>query len=143
MAITTRDTLSDRPPQLDEALIEDVVRRFYSRVRANTELGPIFEAAIGEDWEPHLHRMFDFWSSLLLRTGRYSGQPLRKHLALKSVRPEHFEVWLKLFRQTCDEIGDDRLSMAFVGKAERIAESFKLAMFFHPATIAPVTAARG
>lgn len=129
--------LADRPPQLDEALIESVVRRFYTRVRKDDELGPIFEAVIGDDWEPHLHRMFDFWSSLMLRTGRYSGQPLRKHLALKTVQPPHFERWLALFRETCNEIGDARIAAVFISKAERIAESFQLAMFFRPESIAP------
>lgn len=131
--------LANRPPQLDEALIESVVRRFYTRVRKDDELGPIFEAVIGDDWEPHLHRMFDFWSSLMLRTGRYSGQPLRKHLPLKAVQPPHFERWLGLFRETCNEIGDARIAAAFISKAERIAESFQLAMFFRPESIAPAS----
>lgn len=122
---------------VDEAMIEGLVRRFYTRVRADAELGPIFEAVIGDDWEPHLHIMMDFWSSLMLRTGRYSGQPLRKHLRLKQVRPEHFDRWLELFRETCDEIEDERVGPAFMAKAERIAESFKLGMFFHPSQVAP------
>ena len=122
---------------LDEVTIEGLVRRFYARVRSDEELGPIFEAVIGDDWEPHLQIMMDFWSSLMLRTGRYSGQPLRKHLPLKQVRPEHFDRWLALFRDTCAEIDDPRVGAAFIAKAERIAESFKLGMFFHPSQVAP------
>lgn len=122
---------------IDEVAIEGLVRRFYARVRSDEELGPIFEAVIGDDWEPHLQIMMDFWSSLMLRTGRYSGQPLRKHLPLKQVRPEHFDRWLALFRATCAEIDDPRVGAAFIAKAERIAESFKLGMFFHPSQVAP------
>jgi hemoglobin len=121
----------------NEAMIEGLVRRFYSRVRADAELGPIFASVIGDDWEPHLRIMMDFWSSLMLRTGRYSGQPLRKHLPLKQVRPEHFDRWLELFRESCAEIEDARVRPAFIDKAERIAESFKLGMFFHPSQVAP------
>ena len=135
MTFATATSRFDSP--VDEAMIEGLVRRFYGRVRADPELGPIFESVIGDDWEPHLRIMMEFWSSLMLRSGRYSGQPLRKHLALKQVRPEHFDRWLALFRETCAEIGNERVGAAFIDKAERIAESFKLGMFFHPAQVAP------
>jgi hemoglobin len=48
-----------------EALIEQVVRGFYAQVRDNPDLGPIFAGAI-EDWEPHLAKMMDFWSAVML-----------------------------------------------------------------------------
>lgn len=118
---------------ISEALIEAVVRTFYRRVRADAALGPIFERVIGSDWEPHLHVMFDFWSSLLLRSGRYGGQPMRKHMPLKDVTPEHFARWLELFRATCRELCTDAQALAFIDKAERIAKSFQLAMFYDPA----------
>ena len=62
---------------------EEDIRRllgaFYARVRADEELGPIFAAAVGttdEDWAPHLARLRDFWSQVMLRqTGRYRGNP--------------------------------------------------------------------
>ena len=38
---------------IDEAMIERLVHGFYVKVRADTVLGPIFEARI-TDWEPHL-----------------------------------------------------------------------------------------
>jgi len=73
------------------------VRTFYARIRADEVLGPIFERTIGADWEPHLHKMFDFWSSVMLTSGRYKGQPMLAHMRLKTVRPEHFDRWLTLF----------------------------------------------
>ena len=53
-----------------EALIEDVVRGFYGRVRDNPELGPIFDGAI-QEWEPHLLKMMDFWSAVMLSNGSF------------------------------------------------------------------------
>ena len=47
----------------NEAEIEILVRDFYARIRADETLGPIFARVIGEDWEPHLQKMFAFWSS--------------------------------------------------------------------------------
>jgi Truncated hemoglobins len=50
---------------IDEAMIERLVREFYVRVRDDAVLGPVFAAKI-DDWEPHLQKMFAFWSSVAL-----------------------------------------------------------------------------
>lgn len=121
-------------PLTNEPEIELLVRRFYSRIRADETLGPIFEQAIGDDWEPHLQKMFSFWSSVMLMTGRYKGQPMVTHMRLKSVEPEHFDHWLALFRETAEDTCDAETAAEFLQRAERIANSLKLGMFFNPAT---------
>jgi hemoglobin len=40
--------------------------------------------------------------------------------------------WLELFGETCGELFDDGLASALLAKAERIAESLKLALFYRP-----------
>jgi hemoglobin len=122
---------------ITEARIEALVRDFYGRIRRNARLGPIFEERLGADWEPHLQRMMAFWSSLMLTTGRYSGQPLQKHLTLGAVRPEDFDLWLQLFEESAVSIGGERFAAVFLAKARRVAESFKMAMFWRPETVAP------
>ena len=121
-------------PLTNEQEIELLVRRFYGRIRADEVLGPIFEQVIGDEWEPHLQKMFSFWSSVMLMTGRYKGQPMVAHMRLKSVEPEHFDHWLTLFRETAEETCDTETAAAFLQRAERIANSLKLGMFFNPAT---------
>ena len=116
----------------NEAEIERLVRTFYARIREDAVLGPIFDKAIGEDWEPHLLKMCDFWSSVMLTTGRYKGQPMRAHLKLKTVTPKHFDRWLVLFRATAEDICAPETAERFVEKAVRIAESLQLGMFFRP-----------
>ena len=74
---------------IDEAMIEQLVRGFYARIRADELLGPIFAARI-QDWEPHLQRMCAFWSSVVLQSGVYHGQPMRMHLPLP-VDARHFD----------------------------------------------------
>ena len=61
--------------------IREMVERFYGMVRADGRLGPIFEAHI-DDWDAHLIKLRDFWSSMLLRTGRFTGAPMPKHIGL-------------------------------------------------------------
>ena len=114
-----------------EDSIRQLVDTFYSKVRADAELAPIFEAAI-HDWPPHLEKMYAFWSSVMLTTGRYKGNPLIKHMVLPGITPELFARWLKLFDRTCNELFDDAISAAFRVKPERIAESLKLGIFYRP-----------
>src|SRR5690242_13484976 len=86
---------------VDEAGIEDLVTRFYDRVRADERLGPIFAAAIS-DWDQHLQVMRDFWSAVLLRTSRYNGCVMSPHFGLKIVGDD-FDRWLALFRPSAQE----------------------------------------
>jgi len=123
---------------VSEAEIEAVVRLFYGRVRADARLGPIFAGAIGDDWEPHLQTMFQFWSSMLRGTGRYNGRPMPKHVALRpQVKPDDFLIWLDLFRAAAREASNPEAASLFIARAERIADSFSSTMFFDPAAIAP------
>lgn len=128
------ENLLRRPahPDISEALVRDLVFAFYDRIRADATLGPIFDGVIGDRWDEHLAKMCDFWSSVMLASGRYEGRPLAAHLRLKGVGPEHFELWLRLFRQTAGEVCPGDVAVIFIDRAERIAESFQLGMFFRP-----------
>ena len=117
-------------PKVDRAFIGRLVREFYERVRQDKRLGPIFSDVIGADWEPHLEKMTDFWCSVILKSRSYQGRPVPAHLKLKQVREEDFGIWLALFRQTARELCPPEVADVFVERAERIAESLRLAMFF-------------
>ena len=112
--------------------IRQLVDVFYDKVRLDAELAPIFLRAIPGDWEPHLTRMYAFWSSVMLTTGRYKGNPVVKRLVIPGIQPHLFERWLALFNETCGELFDDGVSEEFRAKAARIAESLKLALFYRP-----------
>jgi hemoglobin len=112
-----------------EQTIRLLVDQFYTKVRADRELGPIFERVIGDDWEAHLATMRDFWSSVMLTTGRYKGNPVAAHLRIEAIEPRLFDRWLDLFARTCHEQFDETVAAAFTGKAARIAESLKLTLF--------------
>ena len=109
---------------VDESMIERLVRAFYARVRADELLGPIFESRIA-DWEPHLKRMCEFWSSVILSSGVYHGQPMRAHLPLP-VDAEHFDRWLGLFASTARDLFEPRVADLFVDRAQRIAQSLEM-----------------
>ena len=114
---------------ITEGMIEQLVRAFYARVRADDVLGPIFEARI-RDWEPHLAQMFAFWSSVALMTGRYHGRPMQQHAPLP-VGGIHFDRWLELFEATAGDVCPPAAAAHFVAKARMIAESLELGISMH------------
>jgi hemoglobin len=122
---------------ISENGIHRLVDGFYTKIRADPELGPIFERVIRDNWDPHLATMRNFWSSVMLTSGRYKGTPVPVHLRIKDIEPRLFDCWLRLFGETCDELFEDEIAGAFRIKAARIAESLKLALLFRPGRAAP------
>jgi hemoglobin len=147
------EAMQREPQYATDDQIETLVAAFYAHIRTDAELGPIFLAAIGEDWTRHLKTMCDFWSSVMNTSGRYKGKPIPAHVKLPGIEPRHFERWLRLFADTAHELFDADLAAMFVQRAERIAESLKLGFAFHaerpeiwggiPRAKRPVEAARG
>lgn len=118
---------------IDDRFISKLVDEFYFRIRDHDELGPIFDDVIGEGWESHLLKMKSFWSSVAMNTGTYSGQPVPVHQSLSNVDEVHFDIWISLFEQTLWDIAPtDDVIPYFMERAERIAQSLKLAMFGAP-----------
>lgn len=115
------------PAGLTEEMMARLVREFYTRARADSDLGPIFEARLAGHWEEHLAKLTDFWSQIGLQSGRYKGRPLPAHAAL-DLAPEHFTRWLALFEQTACEVLPPEGARFFVARAHRIAESFQIGL---------------
>ena len=115
---------------MTDADLQRLVDAFYAKVRQDAVLGPLFNAAV-EDWPEHLEKLGAFWSSVMRTTGRYKGSPMGAHLRHASaIRPEMFERWLALWRETAAQALVPAYAAAVIEKAERIAESLKLALFF-------------
>ncbi|WP_262733821.1 group III truncated hemoglobin [Gaetbulibacter sp. NE] len=115
---------------------EDVyllVSSFYTKVRKDNLLGPIFNTAI-KDWDEHLDRLTTFWETSLFMTRKleqkYIGNPMEAHVKVDkdnnhSITELHFGVWLNLWYQTIDEL--------FVGEYADIAKrrARKMGTFLH------------
>src|SRR3569623_3273633 len=109
-------------------MVRRLVHAFYAKFRDDAILGPIFARVIGADWGPHLARMCNFWSSVMLMSGRYKGNPMAAHIRLDGVKPEHFDTWLALFQETAEEVCGPELAPMFLERARTIATSLKLGM---------------
>jgi hemoglobin len=110
---------------ITEAMIQDLVHAFYARARADPGLGPVFNRAV-RDWDAHLSRLCDFWSSVILMTGQFKGAPVAVHAQLPDLQAAHFARWLQIFRQTAREVCPSDAAAVFVARAEIIADSLQL-----------------
>ncbi|MCB2067073.1 MAG: group III truncated hemoglobin [Erythrobacter sp.] len=108
---------------VDAAFVDLLVERFYAAIRQDELLGPIFASKI-VDWPPHLHRMKQFWRSILFSSGEFAGNPMLKHLAIPGLEERHFAHWLTLFYATLRQIERDPAATQLIGgKARMIATS--------------------
>ena len=116
-----------------EADIAAVVDGFYAKVRVDPALGPVFARAIADDaWPEHLSIIRDFWSTVMLKSGRYQRNPFSAHQRVAGISPELFERWLALWGETCRELLPGRAAEAMLAKAVMIADSLKAGLFFKP-----------
>ncbi len=105
-----------------EEMITNVVLSFYDSIRQDDLLGPVFGPRIDGHWEDHLTTMVDFWSSVILTSGRYQGQPLSVHGQLGHIGPAMWQRWIALFtnaaRENCPPYG----AQVMIQRAEQIAD---------------------
>jgi hemoglobin len=100
------------------------VDTFYSNVRKDSLIGPVFEEKIGENWGPHLDTMYRFWQTVLLGGEQtYFGSPFLKHLPLP-IEQEHFDRWLEIFDQTLNQLFEGEKTNEAKWRAARMAEMF-------------------
>ncbi|MCB0272069.1 MAG: group III truncated hemoglobin [Bdellovibrionales bacterium] len=117
--------------QITESSIKELVDAFYIKVRQDHALGPVFDGVIGttsEAWKTHLQRMYAFWSSLMLRSRKYKGNPHQKHKDLPTFDLQLFDRWLSLFAQTVREIHTEEVATMYIERSEMIASSLKLSV---------------
>lgn len=115
------------PAGLQESDLAHLVDRFYEKVRADALLGPVFNVAV-HDWPGHKHLLTSFWSSVVLRTGTFRGNPMAAHRALPGIRGEHFDRWLSLWRETTAQTLDPEGAALMQDFAERIGLNLRLGM---------------
>jgi len=117
---------------ISEEQIRQLVDSIYGKIRADADLEPIFERVVAGDWETHLAKMYDFWSSVMLTTGYYKGSLLAVRTHMGGLEIGLFDRCLALFGDSCDELLDGETAGLCWLKAAHIAESLKLFLFDRP-----------
>ena len=104
--------------------VEQLVDRFYDRVRGDALLGPIFDDVAQTNWATHLPRMYAFWEGVLFGAAGFRGNPLQIHRDLARRVPlgaPEFGQWLELFHESVDELFTGPCAERAKASARRIA----------------------
>jgi len=108
-----------------------LVHTFYDRVNQDELLSPVFNQHAAVHWESHLPKMVKFWSSILLDSNEYRGQPFDKHAAhAEHIHAEHFERWLKLFEATLKDLFEGEKADLALQRAKSIGSVFQYKLEF-------------
>ncbi len=109
--------------------IAALVNAFYDKVRVNSQIGHFFNDVVKVKWETHLPKMYDFWEGIVFGGSGYSGNPMNTHKevhALHALSKTDFEEWLKLFKQTADEMYEGEKAELIKQRAVSIATVMQL-----------------
>ncbi|EPX80663.1 hypothetical protein thalar_00883 [Litoreibacter arenae DSM 19593] len=121
--------MTAQPPRFDitPAQIDQVVTKFYAKVRTDPVIGPVFAAHVPADgWPEHEEKIARFWRNAILRERSYDGNPMQKHMAARDVKGEHFPHWLYLFDTTLAAELPRDTARAFSALAHRIARGLRM-----------------
>jgi hemoglobin len=115
---------------------EDVsllVRTFYSKIRKDALLGPIFNGII-TDWETHLELLTDFWETNLFFKRKYFGNPMYVHIEVDkkvggSINELHFGTWINLWHETINDLFEGETAIVAKNRARNMATFIHLNIF--------------
>ncbi|GAB3202573.1 hemoglobin [Pontibacter aydingkolensis] len=111
----------------NEEDIKLLVNTFYDAVNQDELLSPVFNGFAKVNWDTHLPLMYTFWSTVLLGSMAYKGQPFPKHVSLPIER-HHFSRWVELFTKTIDKLFEGDKAAEAKQKAISIAQVFQMKM---------------
>ncbi|MFT3755613.1 MAG: group III truncated hemoglobin [Pseudoxanthomonas sp.] len=110
----------------DREAIARLVDAFYDKVQRDVLIGPVFNARV-HDWAEHKALLVQFWSSVVLGTREYRGNPMAVHRPLP-IDDEHFGRWLGLWRATTRELLPAAQADLMYDHAMRIGASLRYGM---------------
>ncbi len=124
------NTLTIKPPHMKKDIenandIKILVDTFYQKAVENDLLGPIFNDIAKVNWQHHLPIMYSFWSSVLLATPGYVGNPMDAHFRLNqkiTLTDADFNTWKDLFVQTVTDLFEGEIANEAKKKAISIAD---------------------
>lgn len=112
-----------------------IVRQFYSKVRVDETLAPIFNEII-KDWESHLELLTDFWEMNIFGGKAYSGNPIAAHQNADAdthgaITPYHFGTWLNLWFETIDSDFEGTNADMMKRRARKMQTALMIAIYEH------------
>lgn len=104
--------------------IELLLGKFYEKLLADERISYIFTDVAKLDIKTHIPVIADFWESVLLKRNVYHNNTMKVHLDLNDKSPLtklHFDVWLKHFNDTLDELFSGDIVLLAKQRARSVA----------------------
>lgn len=101
-----------------------LVTRFYEKLLSDPSISYIFTDIARIDLGHHLPVLVDFWDSVLFQSDTYRKNAMQPHLDLhhrSPFSPQHFETWLRYFKETVDELFEGETAFITKERATSIA----------------------
>ncbi len=111
--------------------MELLVDQFYEQVLKDEVICFIFTKISPISVETHMPIMYDFWTSILLNSNAYKGNPMIKHFAINEKHPlekVHFERWLSLWKATLEKHFEGPVAEEAFNRANQIAHLMEYKM---------------
>ncbi|HEY0029838.1 MAG TPA: group III truncated hemoglobin [Bacteroidia bacterium] len=105
-----------KPDILSPADVTKLIKTFYDKLLVSS----IKHHFIHLNLEEHLPRVDSFWNATLFPEHAYSLNLMERHMQLP-LQKEDFEVWLKLFWETVNELYDGPNAETTKNRAASIA----------------------
>lgn len=108
----------------DRKDIELLMNTFYERLLADENISYIFTDVAKLDIKTHIPVIADFWETVLLNKNVYHNNTMKIHLDLNDKTPltkNHFDVWLKHFTTTIDELFGGNIALLAKQRARSVA----------------------
>lgn len=104
--------------------IELLMNSFYEKLLSDDAISYIFTDVAKLDIKSHIPVIADFWESVLLNKNVYHNNTMKIHLDLNDKTPllrSHFDVWLKHFTATVDELFEGNIALLSKQRATSVA----------------------
>lgn len=121
--MTTRPDIQNR----EDLLL--LMQRFYDKLLADERISYLFTDIARIDLSHHLPVLVDFWDNILFGSDTYRKNAMQTHMDLHArspILPHHFEIWLRYFTETVDELFEGEKAFQAKERATSIATIMKI-----------------
>ena len=101
-----------------------LMQEFYKKLLSDNSINYLFTDIAKINLEHHFLVLVDFWDSILFQSGTYQKNAMHPHMVLhqkSSLTKQHFETWLRYFKETIDELFTGSNSFIINERATSIA----------------------
>lgn len=106
-----------------------LMTNFYKKLLADPSISYLFTEVAKISLDHHLPVLVDFWDSVLFQSDIYHKNAMQPHLSLHHQSPlkdDHFETWLRYFKETTDELFEGEKAFQAKERATSIATVMRI-----------------